>query len=36
MTVAFANSIEITYETFDRSDDACLVPVMGLGEQMVA
>ena len=35
MTVAFANSIEITYETFGRSDNPCLILVMGLGEQMV-
>lgn len=32
--IAIANSIEISYETFGRPDNPCLVLVMGLGEQM--
>jgi hypothetical protein len=35
MPVAIANSIEISYETFGRPDNPCLVLVMGLGEQMI-
>jgi pimeloyl-ACP methyl ester carboxylesterase len=36
MPTVSANSIEIAYETFGRSDDPAVVLIMGLGEQMVA